>query len=280
MTGHSRLLFLDDSKHNECPRDGIGSLVAIGGICVSADRANELNRRLKGDCLEKFGLAADTSFKWSPPKNSLFRINLSDSQRGDLIKHVLSVLGEFDPFAIVALCETATSPVDGTDSHEMSALMMVMERFHNNIGSTSSGIIVIDRPAGGKTDEENYLTECADIVATGSKYAEFNKIACPIVSMPFKLSRILQVADLVVSITASYFAGHSAAAEFFPYVLPLFKTNQIGRRGGVSVKLHPDSKYVNLYHWLLDDEHFTRGNLSEKMPLVGKPYARSPTVYL
>lgn len=278
MTGQSCLLFLDDSKQNDAPRHGIGGLVAIGGISVAASQANELNLRLAEECLSKFGLPSDAPFKWSPPKKSWFKKNLSDEQRGELLKHVLTIVKEYDPSAIVSLCELATSPLAGADTHEMSALLMVMERFHTSIGFADTGIIIIDRPAGGKTDEESYLTTCADIAASGSKYAQFKKLACPIVSMPFSLSRILQIADLVVSITTAHFAGRPAAAEFFPYVLPLLKTLD-GRRGGASVKIHPDFKYANLYHWLLEDEYLKKGSIGVPMPLKDRPYRHSSETY-
>lgn len=271
-------MFLDDSKQNDAPRQGIGSLVAIGGIIVAASQANEMNRRLAEECSSKFGLPNDAPFKWSPPKKSWCRTNLSDQKRGELIKHVLTIAREYDPSAIVSLCELATSPITGADTHEMSALLMVMERFHGSLEFRETGMIIIDRPAGGKSDEENYLTTCADIAASGSKYAKFKNLACPIVSMPFSLSRILQVADLIVSITTAHFAGRPAAAEFFPYVLPLLKPLD-GRRGGASVKIHPDFKYANLYHWLLEDEYLKRGSTGVPMPLEDRPYRHSPDTY-
>lgn len=253
-------------------------LVAIGGISVAADRANDLNRRIAEECHSKFGLPTDVPFKWSPHRKSWIKSNMSDVQRGELLKHVLTIAQEYDLFAIVALCELGTPPVDGAQSHEMSALIMTMERFHTAIGASDTGMIIIDRPAGDKADEESYLATCADIAAVGSGYAKFTKLACPIVSMPFSLSRILQIADLIVSITTAHFAGRASAAEFFPLVLPFFKSND-GRRGGVSVKVHPDIKYRNLYHWLLEDELFVRGGRGMSMPLMKSPYAKSPTTY-
>ncbi|MDP4539757.1 hypothetical protein Q9K01_08995 [Qipengyuania sp. DY56-A-20] len=159
----------------------------------------------------------------------------------------------------------------------MSALILTLERFQRRLGHDQTGMVIIDRPGGDKVGEARYLSVCADMVATGSRYSEFGKLACPIVSMPFHLSRILQLADLVVSITTAHFAGRRQAAPFFPYVLPFFGEDK-GRRGGVSVKIHPDIKYRNLYHWLLEDEHFVWGSSGYPMPLKESPYASSADV--
>ncbi|MFI8667984.1 hypothetical protein ACIGGE_16275 [Qipengyuania sp. NPDC077410] len=278
MTGHTRLLFLDDSKQNKAPRDGLNGLVAIGGISVAADKANELHKVLNDECLSKFGIPSHASFKWSPSKDSWFRTNLSSSERGEVLKHVLLTAQEYDLFAVAALCEISFPPFGGATSHEMCALMMAMERFNWNLSENDTGLVIIDRPAGSKTDEENYLANCADIVSTGSDYVKFTKLACPIVSMPFGLSRILQIADLIVSITTAHFAGHPRAAEFFLYVLPFFKIVD-GRRGGVSVKMHPHREYRNLYHWLLGDDYFVRSGSGFPMPDPKRPYPQSPDTY-
>ncbi|MDP4539758.1 hypothetical protein Q9K01_09000 [Qipengyuania sp. DY56-A-20] len=78
MPGHTRLLFLDDSKQKNNARDGMDDLVAIGGISVAADRASELNNRLNQECSSEFGLPEGEAFKWSPPKKSWFKTNLKD----------------------------------------------------------------------------------------------------------------------------------------------------------------------------------------------------------
>ena len=120
MTGHTRLLFLDDSKQDNAPRDGVNGLVAIGGISVAADKANELHKILNDECLSKFGIPSDAPFKWSPPKDSWLRTNLSSSDRGEVLKHVLLTAQEFDLFAVAALCEISLPPFGGvTCSPEM-----------------------------------------------------------------------------------------------------------------------------------------------------------------
>jgi hypothetical protein len=49
-----------------------------------------------------------------------------------------------------------------------------------------------------------------------------------------------------------------------------------GRIGGTGLKIHPDRRYVNLYHWLLGDTTFVKGGSSSPLPLSDHPYATSP----
>jgi hypothetical protein len=51
---------------------------------------------------------------------------------------------------------------------------------------------------------------------------------------------------------------------------------ELGRCGGVGMKIHPDFRYANLYHWLLGDEFFARYMSAVPLPLMGRKYAASP----
>jgi hypothetical protein len=48
-----------------------------------------------------------------------------------------------------------------------------------------------------------------------------------------------------------------------------------GRIGGVGLKLHADLRYANLYHWLLGDSHWWKGNVGIPLPAEGHPYVNS-----
>lgn len=53
----------------------------------------------------------------------------------------------------------------------------------------------------------------------------------------------------------SYVAGEKKySPRIFQSIKPLLETEE-GVIGGFGVKLHPDFRYVNLYHWLLGDTH-------------------------
>lgn len=68
-------------------------------------------------------------------------------------------------------------------------------------------------------------------------------------------------------------AGESNfSPPIFECMKPLFRS-ETGRVGGVGLKLHPDYKYANLYHWLLGDSHFVRGGSGTPLPMKNRPYS-------
>lgn len=141
-------------------------------------------------------------------------------------------------------------------------------------------MVIVARPSGGRSDEDAFLAESAEVVSTGTDYSEFKKIATNILTMPFPNSRLLQLADLVVSTTTAMVAGHTEfATPVFEAVKPLFRSGQVGRVGGVGVKIHPDFCYVNLYHWLLGDDTYWRGNTGWPLPAENRPFAKSADEY-
>jgi hypothetical protein len=68
------------------------------------------------------------------------------------------------------------------------------------------------------------------------------------------------------------------APAVFAQVRPILRS-ELGRIGGAGVKIHPDFRYVNLYHWLFGDEHFVRFNVGTPLPFRNRPYGTSPDVY-
>jgi hypothetical protein len=51
-----------------------------------------------------------------------------------------------------------------------------------------------------------------------------------------------------------------------------------GQIGGVGLKIQPDRRYMNLYHWLLGDDYYRRGNSGVGLPRPNFIYAESPDV--
>ena len=278
MKSSTRLLFLDDAEQLDCPRDGMTKLVAVGGVSVAIADAATLNSRIDKLCYEQFGFPKNEPFKWSPRKGNWFRDGLPIEQKRKLFESVLRVASEYDVTALVVACDPSCGHLKGGSTAELGALLGVLERFEFALGKNDHGVVVVDRPAGDRSDEEKYLIDCLDMVESGSGYSSFSRLACPIVSMPFKLSRVLQIADLVVSITTAHVAGRRHAASYFPHLKPLFPEDK-DRIGGVGVKLHPDYKFVNLYHWLLGDSHYVRGSVGHPMPLQNRPYRASDQEY-
>lgn len=54
-------------------------------------------------------------------------------------------------------------------------------------------------------------------------------------------------------------------------IQPLLR-REMGRIGGVGLKIHPDFSYANLYYWLLGDGHFLKRGQLYDLPYGGCPY--------
>lgn len=92
-----------------------------------------------------------------------------------------------------------------------------------------------------------------------------------------KHARLLQLADVVTSCTLSLIAGEERfAPDTFRHIEPLLR-REAGRVGGVGVKIHPDLRYCNLYHWLFGDSHIWRNGVGHPLPLRGQMYYASAT---
>jgi hypothetical protein len=114
------------------------------------------------------------------------------------------------------------------------------------------------------------------VLQEGTRFRAFGRIALPVLCAPSKLVRLIQAADVVVGCTCAYVAGEDRhSPPVFEGIRDLLVKD--GRRvGGVGLKLHPDIKYANLYHWLLGDSHIWKGMVGHPLPLGEFPYSEDP----
>jgi hypothetical protein len=117
-----------------------------------------------------------------------------------------------------------------------------------------------------------------EAIQTGTGHVNPKNIAINTLSTDSHLVRILQAADLFVSSVTSFVAGESSfAPPIFAAIKPLFASD-LGRIGGIGLKLHPDYSYMNLYHWLVGDTHFVRNMGGIPLPRPHRKYATDPNV--
>lgn len=269
------MLFLDDSSQKNCSREKMGRLVAAGGILIEAAKARALEIALNELCCFKYGFPKDALFKWSPSKNHWMRENLVGEKRAQFFDEVMGLAQRHGATAIVTVSDATKGLATGKATNsEMDVLVMTLERFNLAL-EQNSGMVIVARPSGGRGDEDKFLVACAGLVNQGTDYVDFKKLATNVLTMPFDNSRLLQVADLVVSISTAIVAGHTEfAGKIFPQVKPLFRSHQ-GRIGGAGLKIHPDFSYANLYHWLLGDQHFKAAAL----PIESRPFPKDGHTY-
>jgi hypothetical protein len=271
-----RLIFIDDSRQNSPSRPGMGPLVATGGLIVPAENVKNLEASLNGVC-QRFQFPAGEEFKWSPTPGSWMHQHLHGSSRESFFLEVISHLGRAESVVVVVIEDRSRKPANAGLSSEQDTVVLFLERAANRLRAMGDiGLVIADRPGGGLAQEEAFLSDCLEMLETGTAYVRPDEICLNVVSTSSKLVRLLQAADVITSSVTAYVAGESQySPPIFAAIRPLFPA-EYSRSGGVGLKIHPDFRYANLYHWILGDTHFMRYQTGSPMPLLSYPYASGP----
>ena len=154
-----------------------------------------------------------------------------------------------------------------------------MERLqHRLVGLGGNGVLIADRPGGGRKQESAFLRRFLDLIEEGTRFVKPERIALSALVADSKHIRLLQAADLVTSTVLAFVGGERKfSQEPFDAIRPLM-FSEYGRIGGVGLKLHPDGRYRNLYHWLLGDDTWVRKQSGLPLSLRGYSYFESPDV--
>lgn len=271
-----KLLFLDDSKTKKSNRQSLGPVLGVGGVAIDADNVRSLEDALEELVTSKYEFPAGEVFKWSPSKDHWMRTNLEGKVRAQFFKEVLETcIYHGAAFLAAAVDTTKNHATRNATGHEIDALSLALERF-DTFMTDEHGLVFLAKPSGGQKDENKMLAECIDLLQDGTGFVSFKKLALNVVTVPFPHSRTLQCADLVVSATTAMTAGlNGYAAPLFEVVKAGFHRNSKGQIGGAGLKLHP-STLTNLYHWLLEDEYYVRGNSGLPLPHNSYYYSKDP----
>lgn len=273
------IFFADDARQRAPSRPGMGPLVAVGGIHVQGDAVLPLELQL-GELCAGFGFPPREEFKWSPRPGSWMHGELTKEKRQEFLIQALRLAAAKNVSAVVVVedthCDSAT-PERGR--HEEDATALMLERVNWRLRRRGTdGIIIADRPGGVRRDEDKFLGTCLETLQSTTLHLRPNRIALNVLSTSSQLIRLLQLADVVCSCTTAVVAGEASfSPPIFQYIRPLLD-GQMGRIGGLGLKLHPDFRYANLYHWLLGDRYLIRGNLGRDLPDPRFPYSTSPEV--
>ena len=268
-------LFADDSKQRKPSRNGMGQLVGVGGIHVPGDNVYQLEKSLNHIC-EGFSLPKGEEFKWSPDSNMWMRRNLIGEDRFNFFQRILDKALQHEVKAYVVIVDANYKPAIKHLDSEMDAVVLLLERFHNALAKETQGLVIVDRPQGGPKDQKNFLSDSYERLKEGTPYVQFDRIALSILTSPSKYVRLLQLADLIVGCSMARVGGEDTySPRIFECIKPLLAKNG-GIVSGVGLKIHPDYRYANLYHWLLGDDFLVRGLVGERLPLPCRPYNSDP----
>ena len=249
-------------------------LVAIGGFRLEADRVRTVEMALDALC-KTTGFPPGERFKWSPQKDMWMRANLTGAARREFFLAVVRVLAENNAQVTVVLTDTKCSPATRAATPESDVTTMFIERAHIQLTEAAKdGIVIVERPGGGRTDEDHFLSSCMDVIQAGTDYVRPERFALNVISTSAKFCRCLQAADVVTSaVTANVSGEMTYSRPIFDEIKPLFRSN-CGSIGGTGLKLHPDARYMNLYHWILGDTYYVWGNSGKPLPIVGQRYEK------
>lgn len=267
-----RFFFADDARQDKPSREGMGPLVASGGAVLSADQVHKLEQAIGEVCVD-FGFPRREEFKWSPHRDQWMWANLVDDRRRDFFLAVLR-LAETHQARVLVIVEdrrykTATT---GAPSPEADVTRMFLERADHYLrwsDVNDRGVVIVDRPGGGRREEDRFLLECLETLQAGTEYVKPERIALPVLSARSDLVRLAQLADLVTGCTLSCVAGEK---QFAPPIFEAIRPLMLGdgmKTGGVGLKIHPDFVCANLYHWLLGDSHFWKMGVGVPFPWKG-----------
>lgn len=268
-----RISFVDDSRQSNPSRPEMGSLVAVGSIHVDASVIATLEERIGIICSEA-GFPTKEEFKWSPGRELWMHDNLRDEGRRDFFIQVLDEVKDKGGRALVVVEDVNRTPANRGRDAEEDVIIMLLERIEREFQSFSSeGIIISDRPAGGRSDEDKFLIRCLETIQYGTDYVKPVNIIINVLSTPSKLVRLLQVADLITSCTLARVGGER---EYSPDVFVRIKemmAHEGDRIGGYGLKIQPAFRYANLYYWLLGDSHFWYRDTGYPLPRQSNLYS-------
>lgn len=269
------LVFADDSRQHSPSRPAMGGLVAVGGFAVPGCDVPALTAAVDAACREH-QFPPGEEFKWSPGKELWMRSHLVGESRQRFFGSVLNALVRVQPCVIVVVSDTKARTATGCDTPEEDVAQLFLERVeHQCKDNYSLSLVIVDRPSGGRSDEDAFLARCLDTIQEGTKFVKPRHIVHNVVSGPSHLSRMLQLADLVTGVVTARVAGESRfSPPLFEMIRPLFYRSG-GRVGGCGLKIHPALRYGNLYHWLGGDSHFWRSNVGVPLPYSKWPYSAS-----
>lgn len=255
------------------------AFVAVGGIYVPDHAIQGITTKVERLCAE-YGFPEGEEFKWSPNRKLWMHQGLIGRDRERFFFDVLDACVTFGTQATVCIVDRHAQPATAAASPEQDATCLLLERVNAAAPASSGVVMIMDQPGGSSKDERRLADHYKALLRTGSKYCKFERIVEAPMFTESHNHRLLQVADLVTSCVASVVAGSTevVAQTTFAAVRPLLRRSEFGVVGGVGLKLHPDGRYANLYHWLAGDERFWKAGLGRALPMSGMLYADAPGV--
>lgn len=251
-------------------------VVAAGAVYVPNEGIRTLEKAIDSICRD-YGFPDEQEFKWSPGRELWMRDNIVEGERSAFFLDVLNVAQAEGAEALVVIVDTAARGAVRPTDPRLDATVMLLERANNLLrGKGRDAFVIADEPGGSTQSGRTFVAECVQTIHRGTRYVQMDRLHL-MVATDSKHTRLIQLADLVTGCSVSRVCGESRhSPQIFDAIKPLLRRNMQGQIGGTGLKIHPDLRYVNLYHWVLGDEYHVRGNVGFPYPLRNFAYFAGP----
>jgi len=249
------VFFADDSAQR-ASRRGLGKLVAFGGIGFEEHQLAPFAQSVDA-IAKRYGVPPDVELKWSPDprKDRWLHEEFHDPQRRDCYREVLEAAHNHGGRAIVVVWDTGRTALKGAAAFDR-CVDYFFERVETHLQTVGRlGIVVADRPGGGKAEEDSFLRLFLLRVTLGTEYKKGKNVQLNVLTTPSHLLRHLQAADLVTGVAAGAVGGNPYAQALASALKPLFVRNALGTIGGTGLKLFPQ-ELVNLHFHCFGETRF------------------------
>jgi hypothetical protein len=257
--------FADDSVQR-AKRLTMGRLVSLGGVFINEDAINPLGLAVDQIAAE-FGIPPETEIKWSPGKDNWIYSNLLGKKREECYTRLVKAAGNFGAKALVVTWAQGRSSLKG-DAAFQKCLHYAFERITIYLSKTNTnGIVVADRPGGGRSEEDKLLVSFLNRARFGTEFVLPERVLLNVLTAPSHMIRHLQIADLIVGVTTAMVGGlYDYAPPIFAEIKPMLVRNSFDLVGGTGLKICPDH-LENLYYWVLKENKYSLPNSPQYLML-------------
>lgn len=252
-----KFVFLDDSVQKNPPRQGLGDLVALGGVIVPEEHVTGYADDLL-DIKQRLGIPAADEIKWKPAKNTVlasaggqvvtkFRESMLEAAIAREITSVVLVLDHGRVFKDLTVVEVGQKLLEWT-----------YDKVAFGLGGQQA-VMIADKPGGGSADESRWLAQTLALTNDGTEYTAPGQVILPVLTAGSHHVPHLQLADLVTAATTAAIAGRPGGLRLAPLLHQLARRNAVGYAGGAGVTLWPPD-LVDLHYWVFGEDTYAKGN--------------------
>ncbi|NJB66665.1 hypothetical protein GGQ74_000305 [Desulfobaculum xiamenense] len=229
-------------------REGMGQLTCVGGVLVPEESLGALEKNIKAVC-ESHGVTGQRDL-WPPQGGMSWDIDVCCSQ-------ILAHAAEHGVRGVVALWDGGHAKTDACEARNECATC-ALDLVARSLDERQHYGLVVAGGAEGPEAEDGALRTCFRAARDGEGCSHPERILLDALAARFEYVRLLQLAGIVVGVTACEVAGVIGDTNrLFQEVKPLLLRNKAGLVGGAGLRIFPNEE-INLYKWVLGETYFSR----------------------